>query len=348
MIGANVNGIRVEDLFQCYDKYNFLYQEKKEKMQYLFPMIKANWDMALSMPWENFLLLTYSRPEKDLFASVSAWRSTLRSYCIQHMVSNQAENTRLILLHFLNILENDITEKNAIQVYYQPKTRFANNMFSHLHKAAGTEHSHLSPYSYLSYPVKPVPLHWDRVFAEELNKTNQKGIIDFIKREKGDFYSWVQDFDSDDFTLSTLDKEYSKYGLTRTRQVVAYKDESHKILGVSVINRASTGLNFSLLENSCEIILDSQHPIWLLNEVIKSILYHISNLYRQSDLDSVPLLVAPEYEGLIQAYGGKSMRTYNYFTCDNSVFEEWRSYLKSELKEVTEHLKIKNLESKAS
>lgn len=345
MIGANVNGIRVEDLFQCYDKYNFLYQEKKEKMQYLFPMIKANWDMALSMPWENFLLLTYNRPEKDLFASVSAWRSTFRSYCIQHMVSNQAENTRLILLHFLNILEKDIAENNAIQVYYQPKTRFANNMFSYLRNKAGDEHSHLCPYSYLSYPVKPVPLHWTRVFAEELNKSNQKDIIDFIQREKGAFYSWVQDFDNDDFTLSALDQEYGKYGLTRTRKVVAYKDESQRILGVAVINKASTGLNFSLLENSCEIILDSQHPIWILNEAVKSILYHLSNEYQKSNLDNIPLLVAPEYEDLIQAYGGKPMRIYNYFTCDNSVFEEWRSYLKSELKEVTEHLKMKTIKS---
>lgn len=348
MIGANVNGIRVEDLFQCYDRYNFLYQEKKEKMQHLFPMIKANWSMAMTMPWEYFLLLTYNRPEKDLFASVSAWRTTFRSYCIQHMVSNQAENTRLILLHFLNVLAEDITENNAIQVFYQPKTRFANNMFSYLADQAGPSHSLLKTYSYISYPIKPTPFAWAPVIAEELNHSNKNEIVDFIKSERGAYYTWVQDLDSDDFTLSELDADYQKYGLSRTRKVIAFKNPAHKILGVAIINRASSGLNFSMLENSSEIILNSTEPIWILNEAVKNMLYHLSNDYNSSNLDYVPLLIDQEYEDLIQAYGGNVMRTYSYFSCDNTIFPEWIDYLKTELVEVSQHLQMKNTQTKAS
>ncbi|GAA0894744.1 hypothetical protein GCM10009122_44250 [Fulvivirga kasyanovii] len=348
MIGANVNGIKVEDLFQCYDKYNFLYQEKKEKMRYLYPMIKANWSMALDMPWENFLLLTYNRPEKDLFASVSAWRSTSRSYLIQHMVSNQPENTRLILLHFLELLKEDIVENNAIQVFYQPKTRFANNMFSYLEGEAGPLHSHLHTYSFLSYPLKPIRLNDSSIYAEELNASNKEEIQQFVTMERGQFYSWVQDLDSDDFTLSKLDEQYSKYGLSRTRKIVAYKDNKNNILGVTLINKASAGLNFSLLENSTEVILNSKQPIWVLNEALNNMLYHLSNEYMKSDVNQIPLLINPEYEELVNAYGGSTMRTYNYFTCDNTVLDKWCLYLVNELKAVHEHLLIKNEQSKVS
>lgn len=348
MIGANVNGIRVEDLFQCYDKYNFLYQEKKEKMRHLYPMIKANWSMALEMPWEYFLLLTYNRPEKDLFASVSAWRSTPRSYCLQHMVSNQAENTRLILLHFLELLKEDITENNAVQVFYQPKTRFANNMFSYLQEVAGPLHSHMHTYSFLSYQLKPVSLNTSSVYAEELNDGNKEAILDFVKMERGDFYPWVLDLDSDDYELKNLDAQYQKYGLSRSRKVVAYKDENNNILGITLINKASAGLNFSLLENSTEIILSSKHPIWVLNEVLSTMLYHLTNHYMASDINQAPLLIDPEYQDLVQAYGGNLMRTYNYFTCDNTVLDNWCLYLVNELKSVHEHLTIKNAQSKVS
>ncbi|MBL6444840.1 hypothetical protein JMN32_00875 [Fulvivirga sp. 29W222] len=348
MIGANVNGIKVEDLFQCYDKYNFLYQEKKEKMRYLYPMIKANWSIAMDMPWENFLLLTYNRPEKDLFASVSAWRSTFRSYLIQHMVSNHAENTRLILLHFLELLKEDIVENNAIQVYYQPKTKFAHNMFSHLESVAGPSHSHLRTYRFLSYPLKPIHLNSSSIYAEELNSNNKEDILQFVTQERGQFYTWVQDLDSDDFNLSELDANYKKYGLSRTRKVVAYKDSKNNILGITLINKASAGLNFSLLENSTEIILNSKQPIWVINEVLNNILYHLPSDYIKSDINQIPLLIDPQYEDLVNAYGGTTMRTYNYFTCDSTVQDKWSLYLVNELKSVHEHLLVKNEQSKVS
>lgn len=348
MIGANVNGIRIEDLFQCYDKYKFLYREKKEKMQYLFPMIKANWSMAIEMPWEHFLLLTYNRPEKELFASVSAWRTNSRSYCIQHMVSNQAENTRLILLHFINLLQQDIKKDNAIQVYYQPKTRFANNMFSFLAKQAGPNHGNLSSYSYLSYPLKPVNFDWASVVAEEMNHNNSEQIQQFVTKEKGCFYSWVQGLDTADYSLSEVNSIYQQYGLARTRKVVAFKNDLNEIFGVAIINKASAGLNFSMLENSCEMILNSSQPVWVLNEAIKNMLCYISTEYQQTELDYVPLLIDPAWEDLISAYGGKPMRTYDYFTCDNTVFPVWTDYLKNELVSVTEHMKMKNMETKAS
>ncbi|UII34987.1 hypothetical protein LVD17_14340 [Fulvivirga ulvae] len=348
MIGANVNGIKVEDLFQCYDKYNFLYQEKKEKMRYLYPMIKANWSMALDMPWEYFLLLTYNRPEKDLFASVSAWRSTSRSYLIQHMVSNQPENTRLILLHFLELLKEDIMVNNAIQVYYQPKTRFANNMFSYLEAEAGSLHSHLHTFSFLSYPLKPIQLTNSSIHIEELNVDNKADILHFVNSERGKFYSWVQDLDTDDFNLSNLDEHYKKYGLSRSRKVLAFKDNKNNILGVTLINKASAGLNFSLLENSTEIILDSKQPEWTLNEVLNSMLYHLSNEYLRADINQIPLLIDPEYEELVIAYGGSTMRTYNFFTCDNTVLDKWCLYLVNELEAVHQHLLMKNEQSKVS
>ena len=348
MIGANVNGIKVEDLFQCYDRYNFLYQEKKEKIRYLYPMIKANWSMALDMPWDYFLLLTYNRPEKDLFASVSAWRSTSKSYCLQHMVSNQPENTRLILLHFLRLLKEDIRENNAIQVFYQPKTRFANNMFNYLQEQAGPLHSHIHTYSFTSFPLKPVVLSKSDVYAEDINYANQKQVQELIKSERGLFYNWVQDFDSEDFNLVELNANYKKYGLSRSRKTLVYKNSSNKVIGVSISNKVSTGLNFSLLENSTEIILDSSQPIWILNEVLQTMLFHLTKNYTTSDINHVPILIDKEYEDLLKAHGGTPQRIYDYFTCDNTVLDCWCLYLVNELESVNRHLAEKKEQSKVS
>ena len=339
MLHTKVNDISVEDLFSYYDRYNFLYPGKKKQLQPIFSEVRENWEKALTLPWEYFLLLTYHNEDRDQFASVSAWRSTPSSYCIQHMVSNHPGNTRPILLHFLYILHG--IRGNAIQVYFQPKTRFANNMFQYLADTGGSAHSFKHSFSYFKVPSRPGALQWSPIFTEPLSRKNQDEVLKFVATERSSFYAWVQDLDGQDFELSEIDKTYRQYNTTRSRKVIVFRDEHHRILGIAIVNKASLGLNFSLLENATELILNSTLPRWILDEAVNHMLHHIQQEYEFSLLEQVPVLVDTEYEDLVRDFGGQLMRIYDYFSCDHTVISTWQNYLVEASGQVRKHLEEK-------
>ena len=348
MIPPRINGISIEELFECYDKFDFLYTEKKEKLAPIISLISKNWRHAMGLPWEYFILLThhaeYTKPVE--FASVSAWRSTSQTYNIQHMVSNNAENTRIILSAFLDYMTHYIKRNHSIQVFYQPKTRFANKMFSYLAEQLGPKDSFKLAYAFMAFPflVKsnpPIEIETKPLLG--LNNQERIQFFELIISQRSALYNKLQDLDKPDYQLKNIHRFYAKYGLFRNREVKVFFDKSNgKLLGTLIMSRASLGLNFSLLENSSELLVsDEVMGSDNLDSIVHFMLVRTRLFYKNMKLGFLPLLTTPKLEEVVCRLGGRRLRRYDYFLCTEQVYGIWKKYLADELNSVRLRQKTK-------
>ncbi len=128
------NSMDVEQLLVLMEHNHFLYPAKKERLSPILPDIKRNLRKAFALPASLYRTLTFHDEPSGVFASIAAWRYSPSSAIIQHLVSNHPVKTREIFLCHIRRLAAADEQVQAILTYYQPKTRFAHRMFTHLHE----------------------------------------------------------------------------------------------------------------------------------------------------------------------------------------------------------------------
>ena len=85
--GCHVNAIDTEQLFQKYQDAGFLYEEKRRKLAPHLDRVRENWERALSLGQSLLWFVTFDDPQRAVWASVGSWRTTLRGWNSQHVVS---------------------------------------------------------------------------------------------------------------------------------------------------------------------------------------------------------------------------------------------------------------------
>ena len=63
-------------------------------------------------------------------------------------------------------------------------------------------------------------------------------------------------FDSNDINLESINESYKSIGLFKRRHILLAFSKS-QLVGVAIVYRSPIGLNFSLLENRCELIINN-------------------------------------------------------------------------------------------
>lgn len=147
-----VNAMEVEQLLDLMELNNFLYPAKKEKLIPVLGAIKQNLQHAFGLPDSIYRTLTFYDEAEKMFASIAAWKYSPSSMIILHLVSNQPVKTREIFFyHILKLaaIEHDPVE--AILTYYQPKTRFAHRMFTHLYERRVDEGVLIEPFHFYAF-----------------------------------------------------------------------------------------------------------------------------------------------------------------------------------------------------
>ncbi len=127
--------MQVEKLLDLMERNNFLYPAKKEKLAPLLPAIKKNLTHAFSLPDSVYRTLTFHNELTDHFASIASWKYSSSATIILHLVSNHPVKTREIFFyHILKLAGIEDMPVQSILTYYQPKTRFAHRMFTHIYE----------------------------------------------------------------------------------------------------------------------------------------------------------------------------------------------------------------------
>lgn len=147
-----VNTMEIEQMLDLMERNNFLYPAKKEKLIPVLGAIKQNLQRAFGLPDSIYRTLTFYDRTDQMFASIAAWKYSPSSMIILHLVSNQPVKTREIFFyHILKLAAIEQEPVQAILTYYQPKTRFAHRMFTHLYERRVDEGVLIEPFHFYAF-----------------------------------------------------------------------------------------------------------------------------------------------------------------------------------------------------
>jgi hypothetical protein len=94
-----------------------------------------------------------------------------------------------------------------------------------------------------------------------------------------------------DVEFEAIDELYRRVGLRRTRHVwLAYKGYKDEPIGAAIAYRGPLGLNFSYLENRCDLLLHPNLPESEALGVVSSLLKASSAAYGDFELDEFPVI----------------------------------------------------------
>jgi hypothetical protein len=114
-----------------------------------------------------------------------------------------------------------------------------------------------------------------------------------------------------DVELRTVDEMYRSVGLRRTRAVwLAYKGSRREPVGAAIAYRGPLGVNFSYLENRCDLLLHPTLPESEVPDTIASLLSASSATYDDFELDEIPLIADGMATKVLLGFGAAFLRHY--------------------------------------
>lgn len=112
--------------------------------------------------------------------------------------------------------------------------------------------------------------------------------------------------------LAVIDRRYRLVGLRRYRRIWTVRDRQGRRLGAALAHRGPVGLNFSFLENRCDLLLASSPPD-VAAEASSALLGAAAAAYADFLPGFIPVLVAGHEHGAIQpliTLGGQFLNRY--------------------------------------
>jgi len=321
-----INEVPLEELILHYERVNFLYPEKKKRIQHVLPIIVQNWKKALQAKDQLLWVASSHRNNFQKMATISLWRSTKNCWLAQHLTSNAGPSyVRNILIGTqLHAIEN---KYRAGQNWFQPKNKYANKIFGSIESSIGSPYAKVSSYNY--YYLHPdINKITDSSISIVQCRNNyyQKTLLQFLLDTMGNVFIETEEWDQDDIELEQINDLYSKFDLFRYRSIwmafnKTYGDEP---VGVLTAYRGPLGFNFSLLENRMELILNSnlknEKRFAIFSQLINKALSAYETHY---PLKVIPLVIHSNIERNIESSNLEYIRTYNKSSWINKGFEPW-------------------------
>jgi hypothetical protein len=127
---------------------------------------------------------------------------------------------------------------------------------------------------------------------------------------RGELYVTAEELDRD-VELQSVDCLYRAVGLRRTRQAwVACRAGSGQVIGAALAYRGPLGLNFSFLENRCDLLVGAELSPPEAADVTTALLDAAAATYADLPLDEIPVVADDVSAPALIACGGQLLRQY--------------------------------------
>jgi hypothetical protein len=114
-----------------------------------------------------------------------------------------------------------------------------------------------------------------------------------------------------DVELQAVDRLYRSVGLRRARHVwLAYREGAEAAAGAALAYRGPLGLNFSFLENRCDLLLDPALSAEEAAAVTSALVDAVKGAYVDFELDDIPVIADYISGPALAALGGHFLRNY--------------------------------------
>lgn len=328
--GCRVNAYSIDDLFSAYRRSKFVYEQKAMRLRAHWPEILANWQSARLAGELIQYVLTYGDVRGDSWATVTSWRSTHRGWLAQHLVSTGGPTaSRAVMLAGQVRIEGGW--ERSQQTWHRPSNRFAARAFGEMitHMPAGT--ASVIPSLYLQVPhgqLNAVCPRTSLVIAE-LDGGKCEELQDLARRCRGDLYVSAEELDSPDLLLDEVDQLYRLVGLRRYRRIWLASTKGGEPVAAAIAYRGPLGMNFSFLENRCDLLLSPGWPAEKAVDAIASLLSMARQTYAGLALDGLMVVCDARAKEAVCAVGGQVVQHYTQSIVLEAAFAPLFSYFDS-------------------
>jgi hypothetical protein len=287
--GVQVNAIAVGELFDLYEKTGFLYPDKAARLTPHIEQVRENWRRMLR-GGESLLYVLTAGDEERGRASLAVWRTTHNGWMSQHLVSEgNPYASRAVMLDgsAASILKGvDLSHQN----WFRPENRFPTRVFGTMVQTIGESLSSVQRHAYFSLPRKLSLPSANAVRIAAYNPSHKGALSMIASAARGNIYVTAEEL-MGDVQFEAVDELYRRVGLRRTRHIwLAYKGYKDEPVGAAIAYRGPLGLNFSYLENRCDLLLHPSLPAPDALGVTASLLKASSVAYRDFELDEIPVI----------------------------------------------------------
>jgi hypothetical protein len=305
--GVEVNNIAVDELFDLYERTGFLYPEKAARLLPYLDQVKENWRRMFDAG-ESLLYVLTAGDEKEGRAALAVFRTTYQGWTFQHLVSEDnpfASRAVMLAAEAASILKG--SEESA-QNWFRPENRFPARVFGSMIQAIGGSLSSAQNHAYFALPRKLSLPSDSGIRIVPYEPACNKDLCWLAEMTRGGVYVTAEEL-ATDVPLKSLDLLYSRVGLQRTRHAwLAYRQS--RPVGAAIAYRGPLGLNFSFLENRCDLLLSAELAETELQKVVAGLLGGALTAYDSFELDFIPLVAGEAVMPLLSNLGAQFVRHY--------------------------------------
>ncbi len=321
--GCRVNAIAIDELFQRYEAAGFLYPEKLHRLAPFMPLVKDNWRRARAAGDLIHRVVTYEDPVNQAWATITSWRSSRNGWNTQHLVGvgSPAASRAVMLAEHAACLANP--HHASHQNWFQRTNRFANKIFGSILDSLGASVASVGDLSYFFLPFTSAAALTPAVAARAVKPAESsmiRGLADVVRSH---VFSCVEGLD-DDINLECVDDLFRTVGLRRYRRVFfCESDRADSVAGVALAYRGPRGLNFSFIENRCDILVDPSLDYDAVKSITTSLLAAVAPEYADCPLQGVPVVVHPANRRVMCELGARHIRDYAQSIWLRDGYEGW-------------------------
>lgn len=307
--GVEVNALSINQLFALYERTGFLYPGKAARLTPHLGQVRENWRRMLR-GGESLLYVISSGNDKSGRASIAVWRTTHHGWMSQHLVSeNNPLGSRAVMLAgtAASILRG---VDESYQNWFRPENRFPSRVFGSMMQTIGTSFSSVQQHMYFALSRKlPLPSAAGiRVVAYD--PSHKEALCELARASRGQIYVAAEEL-AGDVELKAVDELYRNVGLRRTRQVwLAYLQGKNEPIGAAIAYRGPLGVNFSFLENRCDLLLHPKLAESEASDVVTTLLRASFAAYGDFELDTIPVIADPVASVILIQLGAEYLRDY--------------------------------------
>ncbi len=306
--GVEINGLSVEQLFALYERTGFLYPEKANRLCPHLELVLQNWKKMLRAGESLIYVLTAGDETKGM-ASLAVWRTVPHGWMSQHLVSdNNPFASRAVMLAAAagKILRGTDDAQN----WFRPENRFPARVFGSMVSTIGESLCSVQRHSYFALPRSFKFSNNSRIRAVPYNSSHKQALSAIASATRGSVYIAGEDL-LGDVELQSVNELYRSVGLRRTRSVwLAYQGTRSEPVGATIAYRGPLGINFSYIENRCDLLIHPTTPAGDLHNVVACLLAAVLPTYKDFELDEIPLIADEMATEVLRKLGAEFLRHY--------------------------------------
>jgi hypothetical protein len=306
---VETNALSVDELFALYRRAGFLYPAKAARLAPHLDVVQDNWARLLEAGDALLYVLTAGDDAQGR-ASVAVWRTSRHGWVWQHLVGEGTPlRSRAVMLGGLRRCIR-FGMGRAQQNWFRPDNRFPARVFGSMVGTIGDSLSSVTTHTYFAVPRGRARQDVDGVRVVACDGSRIDALCDLAARCRGAVYVTAEEL-GHDLELEAVDRLYQAVGLRRTRQVwLAYRTGENAPVGAALAYRGPLGVNFSFLENRCDLLLAPGLSAQQATDVTAALMARAADAYDRFELEEIPVVADSASAAALVACGGQMLRSY--------------------------------------